>query len=465
MHLSRADFVLGDPLRDHAVAWHRGGIPSDPARLLGEDGNYYRLDESPVGANSHWVAPYARTVRVPPGTPPGTYGLEVGPSFGVVVTVSAPPLAVGPAAWFGPDTVCLSADAVQAALDRRWQTWFRPGNYYFTKSLNLPPHSTLRGRGAKFIRLNNGDPNDVGQPLFRAGQDCLLDGLELVPHDLAFHHHSVVTGLTLKDCAIRCGNFGYQYERSFFDRCLWDGGGMTIGAPHGRYRRCRWTRNPSGTNAFAVSGPCVGGLVLEDCEFDDTDRGPVHRCLVGPVSDNLCVGLRCRNIQRDSNGNEMVSAEGNGLYGFDDNLVVGTRVHNCDGNFFLPWDAPARRNLVLDTVVKGGGGIWLAGVNDVAQVGNVYDQFELHDTDGIRLGWRDGNGRRHGLGIADNAVRNGAILNFCPSRLNQGRYDPAVYQRTDWLDVVACGPGNRLENVSTRGGGASFPPESRELRA
>ena len=444
MNLSRTTLVPGDPLRDFTIAWSRDGL-SGSFTLDPVDGSpSLFLQDKPVGANSQHSEGFAGAPLVAVGTPPGAYTLNNEGDLAAVTVVARPNR---PAIRLNPGTLCLSAGCVQRMLDTGHDLILDPGTYYFDRAIRLPPGCTIRGHGARLVRLPDGD---YGERMFIGGQDCTLEGLGLVPIWLAFHAPDVTTGLVLKDCTVFAGNFGYAYAEAYFENCLFDGGTMVVGAPHGHYRRCRWTRNPPDTNAFAVSGPCVGALVLEDCTFDDTDRGPVSRCLQGPVADNLIVGLRLRDIQRDQNGNEMVSAEGNGLHGFDRNLVIGTRVRNCDGNFFLPWDAPARGNLVLDTVVRGGGGLWLGGVNDAEQSGNVYDQFELHDTDGIRLGWRDGHGRAHGLGIAGNVIRNGAVLGFRPSRMNQGRYAAATYERAGWFDKVACGAGNRFENVSYR---------------
>lgn len=462
LRLTRRVLTPGDPLRNWVPVWHHDGVPPH-AFLKNPFGYDLELTPEAVSLNPSHAASWSYELFVPADVPPGDYFLTLGrdDDYAAPVRVSPRP-PERRVTHFRPDTSCLSHACVQEAIDRGDEVVFLPGDYHFTEALNLIPNSYLRGRHARLYRLDNDNPADYGRPLFRGGQDCTVEGLELVPlNDQAFlfYNPAPTTGLVLRECLILEGTFGHSLGDVTCLYCVWDGGGIADSAPPGLYYRCRFQDNHV-AHAFAMRGPAVGRYALIDCTFSGTDRGPVHRCLAGPVSDNLIVGLFCENVRRDQNGNEMVSAEGQAGFGFDRNLIISSRVQNCAGNFFLPWDAPARGNRVRDLVVQDGGGVWLAGVHDMNDMGNfpevsgnVIEQFEFRRTDGLRLGWRDGYGRAHGLGVRDNVVRDGAFLDFVPSRLNQGNYDPATYARLDFLDVVNCGPGNRLSNVTHRQGG------------
>lgn len=444
MHAFRTTIITGIPERDFTVAWSRSGLATD-RKLVDTGGQEVAAEFTPVGRSHSHSDPYAVRIRVLPGTMPGSYQLVAGDDRMWIQV--APKSAPHKVATLRPDTSALDSAYISLMLANGYDIVFLPGAYYLDEPVILPDAGCrIMGYGAKFYRTNG------TSHCFTGGRNATFIGCEFHPYYYLYWSDTTRFGFHFIDCKFARGTIGWPLAEAVFSNCEWHLAGVEDGGPLGLYINCRFRRNEV-YHAFKVRGPCEGKLALVDCEWEDTDRGPVFHCNDGSVSDNLIVGPKFRNIQRDQNGNEMVSTEaGNSLHSFNRNLILGARVSNCDGNFGLIWDVPSHDNLYRDFVIDGGGGIWLSGVNDVPCTGNIYEEFELRDTDGIRLGWRDGYGRAHGLGIANNIIRHGAVLGYRNSRMNQGDYQERYYTRQSVIDYIASGDGNQIVNVVNQSG-------------
>ena len=459
MHAFRTNLTPSVTESDFTVVWSRTGL-SGNRRLLDTGGQAVAVEFESVGRNGNHSSLYSTGVKLPKGTVPGSYQLVIGEERLWLKALPKPEPRRH--ATLYPWTSALSADYVNWLLANGYDLNFASGAYAFDRPIVLPDAGCrIAGEGARFYRKANGV---WGEHCFTGGQNVTFIGCEFQPLQYLYWSAEPRYGFAFAGCKFASGTFGWPLVDAVFLNCEWDRGGIEDGAPLGLYQNCRFRRNDA-YHAFKVRGPCEGKLALIDCEWDDTDRGPIFHCNDGSVTDNLIVNPKFHRIQRDQNGNEMVSAEGGvgamtGGYSFSRNLILGARVSGCDGNFGLMWDVPNHDNLYRDFVIEGGGGIWLSGVSDVHCTGNVYEEFELRDTDGIRFGWQEAgvdgagnpNGRKHGLGIANNIIRNGGILGYRNSRMNQGRYDPAFYTRQAVIEYFASGEGNRIDNVVNQSG-------------
>lgn len=444
MQSFRKTLVIGDPYRGWTLVWDRLGLPSGDFTVKAGDGYEEKLATF-YPARTANAGGHMRIVALPAGVPLGDASIVGADGSLLPITVTA----VRPQ----PDAQISTrhtAQDVAAALAYGCRVILAPGLHVWDQAVELPDGADIVGYGARVVRTSNGD---YGERVFSGGRNATVRGVTFESLWLTFHSNPIVTGLVCIGCVFRSGLLGYGHTECFFQDCTFEGCNVTI-APPGLYLRPRFLRNSPG-NAFSLWGPCVGQFAMIDAEFDGTDRGPVFNTNNGPVTDNLLVGLSCRNLTRDDNGNEIVMAEG--AHEYSRNLHIHTRVNNCDGHVFQ-MDAAAHDNGFFDTVQDGGGGFWLMGAGDRPQTGNVYDNFELRGG-GITLGWRDNTGRTHGANTAKNVFRNGAILNYRPSRLNQGRHDPAYYARQAAILALQPKAGllNTVENVDVVG----VPPGGR----
>jgi hypothetical protein len=437
----RTRLTPGDPDRATTLLWSLAGVPPGDPTFQPANGPAVRLAASSC-ARGPWADPYARAVTLPADAPPGRGWILFGTERAAEVEVLARPKARTTSTVTPAST---SPVAVEKILRDGKTCVLAPGRHVWGRAVTLPPGARVEAYGARITRLPDGD---YGERMFVGGQDATILGATLEPAMLAFHADPAVTGLVLRDVTLVNGILGYGHGQCLFADCLFDRAGCLY-APPGLYARCRWRDNPAGAHAF-WGGNYPGTLALVDCDFDGTGRGPCFGTNLGSVADCLFAGTTCRGINRDDNGNEIFLCEGqDSTKEYSRNLHVHTRVASCDSNLFQLGDCPARDNLFLDTVMDGGGGLWVAGGNDAPQTGNVTDGFELRGTGGITLGWTDGNGRVHGRGVAGNVWRNGAVIGFRPTRVNQGYYRPDFYERNvAVLALPGVGAGNGLENVS-----------------
>lgn len=332
---------------------------------------------------------------------------------------------------------------IENSLNDGYKVILNPGLYFWERCLKLPDNCELIGYGAVIARLPDAD---FFNRMLTGGNNARVIGLTFKNLEYVIHSWpEIVYGLRMIDCKIVNGNLGNGYMDCLFQDCVFDKSYCTM-APQGLYLRCLWSNNQEG-NAFNLFGPCVAELAMIDSEFDGTDRGPVFNTNNGSVTDNIFINTVCRNINRDNNGNEIFMCEGTNEY--SRNTHIHTRVFNCDSNVFLIWGSPAKDNLIIDTVIDGGGGFMIAGVNGVEQSRNIFDNFELRGC-GITLGWKDGTGKIHGENITYNVFKNGAIVGFKQTRINQNNYDEKYYERK--VAALALDPSfgmkNTLENMT-----------------
>jgi hypothetical protein len=451
--LFRSRLIPGTPTGDLPAAWtpawFADGRPTGEAALVDASGKRFPFVLThPFRADTcTW---HAEGYQCPEGTPPGTYATDFGGVPGPAVeVVAARPLprrkgdytAVSP--WTSADTLAaLFAAYAKGKVKQLKPIWLESGRHYWDRDLAFPAGAWVDGVSARVCCVPNGR---YGERLVYGGQDCTFRGVEFEPFYLVQHADGAgVTGTQYLDCTFRGAgpqNLGWGMTGVHIEGCEFRGVGT---AAAGLYLRNRFTGPQGGLN---VGGPSAGGVCLIDNEFDGTHRGPVFNTNGGAITDALVAGCRVHGQLDGNNGGEAFLCEG--AHPFDRFLLLHHRVWANESFGLSTWDAPIPTGgRVVDFRQEGGLGLWLAGAGAITQTGIVVDVWELADSWGVTIGWRDAAGKAWGDGVAGNTLRNGAVIGLRQSgMLNQGQYNPAWLARPAalWSQVAGGWSRNTVE--------------------
>lgn len=429
--LYRTSFVAGDPLRSLVYAWCRdGGLSCEYVELRKKGSSYdtaVKMAPLILGTirdqgDEDWHC----GAVVPEGVSSGQYTLTIDQHSWDVAIATAPtdpiPIDSIPAGY--------SVGAVEKALAKGRIAALAPGDHAWTRALYVPTvNASIIGQcGARVVRIPNGDYLDR----------CIIpaDGLmlnnivfELSPGSILLHGQPT-RNVNLHRLVIRGGNLGWALPGAYIAECRFECGCPI--APAGLWYR-NWFRDTPVEDAWKTVGD--GPVAMIDADFARTDRGPIFQLPADALVESpLFVGLRCRDIERGNNGNEILMTEGGGT--IQNGLFLHTRIKNCDSNVFQ-WvgGVNVRNCLVRDLSIANAGQIWMGeGNGDVS--GNVFERFELTNTAGIVLG----------VNATDNTFRDGAVVNYRPSRVNQTWYSPSFYAPRP--AVADNGAGNTFDGVT-----------------
>lgn len=363
-----------------------------------------------------------------PNVKPGKYKLGTGSVVDAIEVVKPPKRATAKVAAGD------SAERLQKAINEgKRDITLAPGEHVLTRSVVLPDDSIIRGYGATVRAAAAITPTGDKRPAFLLGNNCTLYGCTFTHDDPNDHllygrdpKNEFPRGLVVADCTFRRCGMGFWFQDALIRDCRFERAGATIAAS-GLWLRCEFVgQAPMHAWAFGFG---LGPVAMIDCVFDGTDRGPVFNSGAGPISDFLCVGLACRDIDQTPNGNEILLCEG--AHEFSRATILHTRITGCQS--MVQMDSPSSGVLMRDLLIDGGGGFCLWG-----KVHNwLVQDFELRNGAGIYLG----------PDSSDCRFLDGSIVNWQPGRVNQIWQNPSPIGFKRTIAAWSEGQGNRLERV------------------
>jgi hypothetical protein len=428
LQLSRTTLTAGDPDRNYALVW------SVDAGL----GLAYKLGQTPVprqtllaGEDDEGYEPFYGVLRVPDGTPPGRYVVDVG--RGPEATVQVAPSPVWKPAPVVQSGTGKSAETVQTALNAGHNyVTFAPGIHTFDRTVTVPGVATFDAYGAVLARQM---ANPVGDkfPLFDLSNapGCGFYGLNVFydqPSSVLWANPTIIPGTVLANCRFRGCNLGFYLRDALVRDCLFENAGAGV-APAGLWLRVTFSgRGLQDPFDFWAN---VGPLAMMECVFRGTRRGPCFNAGHGPIADGLYVGTQLADINATPNGCESFLCE-SGTW--DRNMVFRTRATGCLGAV-LQLPGGGAGNLVNDLYVDGGVGINFCEPGPVT--GTTVRQFELRNGAGIYCPVGSGN-----------LFQDGSVVQWAPGRGAESFQNgsPGLLGRT--ASCVSADPSNVLQRVN-----------------
>lgn len=398
--LFRKALTLGDPDRDWTYCWTRGGNLGKTWRFGGETVAPFSIPSTV----EFWDREFHGGIKA---TRPGQFEVDCGRGAEAVLTVAPPINRKSKRIHASAD----SAYQIQRAVDAGYREFIlEAGEHVLDKTVILPDDSMIRGYGAVVRRTAANPPagEKSNLPAFIPGSNVSIYGLTFQHDrsDLIFLSRKSPSGLVCADCTFRRCQFGFFMKDVLIRDCRFESAGAVI-VPGGLWLRCTFSgMPPQHTWAYWSN---QGPVALIDCVFDGTDRGPIFNAAGGPISDVLCCGLICKNINATPNGNEIFLCEGEGP--FDRPMVFHTRVTSCQSAVFQ-FDRVSRNGICRDLFIDGGMGLCLWGRNIS---GWEVSNFELRNGAGIYLG----------AGAKYNRFIDGSIIAWAPGRANQTYQNPS----------------------------------------
>jgi len=402
----RTRLVPGDPDRSLATVWAVGG-GFDPTtyRWVGPFGVVSEVPRVhlPRTSGNGWPLQFYGSVSLLANAVPGRWLLDSGrgPEFAFDVVAPTP----------RKHTTTLAPGASAAAITKALAVGdvVLTGLYDIGAATIDPPQEprTIFGAGAVILSSSRSWVVSSSPDLTISGFGPGITFEAPLAKDGVFAWNP---GLVCKRCVFHDCNLGAVNATVTLINCLFDGAGAT-NAPRGLMWKCRF-RGPGWPHAYQLrySPGADGSSACQiDCEYDDTDRGPVFNTDDGPITDCLFVGTRLRNIAGTENGSESFISEG--AHEFSRNLVFTTRAHGCRGSC-VQFQSPARDNRVWDMQTDAPTLFW--GDN----TGNVFSDCE----------WRDAP-VEFGPLAANNRIENSGLSVLSPHRWNQNGFALDMYDQ------------------------------------
>lgn len=237
-------------------------------------------------------------------------------------------------------TTATSMAQLKTKLAAGRDTTLAPGTYILKSPLSMPDNTRLIGYGARIIvepkaKLYGGFDDIIFSSI---GDRCEIRGIEFVfPNGF---YPPDVTELVVADCKFKSNNWRIEGQNgtsaggwlviqgvnNIVQNCVFSYGGRG-GGDGAAWVGCRFYGLPDANcHAFQCDGN-KEPLMMLDCLFDGTDRGPMIRPLNRDVNEVFVSHIQCQNMNQMYNGCEALGFEGS--FQAQRSIWNNFRISNC----------------------------------------------------------------------------------------------------------------------------------------
>lgn len=423
----RRNLVIGDPLRDWCYYWDRNGVGD--AGLVAEGEVLPRPERvaatSPGWQRHHWEESLHCGVRA---LAPGRFRLMLGNvDCGQINAITPLPRrghpVVVPPGVYDPSTL----EQILAVSD----VTLAPGEHRLTRAMRLPPGATIRGFGARLVKISN--PADQYDHLIKLANRCTLIGLTVVCADAgsaAFVNDHAGNELVASQCRFEDGMLGHwASEGSLFDRCEFVR--FSTGPFRGQSMMagCRWQGHALAGHSYVIAG---GANAMLNCGFDGTDRGIVLVPAQSHIENGLYAGVNIRGLHVCRNGNEVLGCD-DAPFAVRNNMFLRIHASDCQGQVNW-WGAETIGNVIRGCTFDG---VTMSFSGRRLQRDNIIEDCEF-----------DGCGIQFDGAAKSNTVRRVIISGVRPTGANQTPGTPGPMPAAIWATEATYTDGQPTNRVT-----------------